>query len=223
MRDVLRADDSGVKPGHAWWVTLNTARRFRYPDAMTTPVAERLITAEEFAGLPTPPGGGKMELLRGRVVTMPPVGPDHGERAVRLGASMVRFADEHAAGKVRAETGYWLAGNPDHVCAPDVSFVLAERLAAEQILHGAVTQPPDLAVEITSPGDRDRDVQEKVDDYLAAGVKRVWVVRPELKTVAVHRPGGDAHTYGIDDTLGSEDATFPVAGFALPLADLFRD
>ena len=54
-------------------------------------------------------------------------------------------------------------------------------------------------------------------------MKRVWVVRPELKTVAVHRPGGDAHTYGVDDTLSSEDATFLVEGFALHLRELFRD
>lgn len=186
-------------------------------------VAERLMTAEEFARLPEPRDGGKQELVRGRVVEIAPVGPDHGERATRAASRLLDFTDRSRTGKVRVETGYWLPGAPDHIRAPDVSYVSAARLAGENVLHGAVTQAPDLAVEVTSPSDRDHEVQEKLDDYLAGGVQRVWVVRPELKTVTVHRPGSDAHTYRMGDTLDSDTAGFAEPGFELALEDLFWD
>jgi Uma2 family endonuclease len=124
-------------------------------------------------------------------------------------------------GKVRVETGYWIPGELDHIRCPDVSFVRASRLATEEILHGAVTQVPDLAIEITSPSDRDTDIQEKVDDYLRGGVQRVWVVRPELRTVTVHRPNRDAHTFGLVDTLDADDAAIPEVSFSVRVADIF--
>ncbi len=192
-------------------------------DGRMTQVAERLITAPEFALLPDPPEGGKVELVRGRVVAMPPVGPEHGERAGLLVSMLTYFTRENDLGKLRVETGYWLALDPDLLRGPDVSFVSKQRLAGEELYHGGVRQVPDLAVEVVSPSDRDVDVQEKVDDYRAAGVQRVWVVRPALKTVTVHRPGGDAHTYGGDNALSSDDAGFDVTGFRLALAELFAD
>jgi Uma2 family endonuclease len=180
---------------------------------------ETVVTPEEFAQLPDPPHGGKVELVGGRVVVMAPVGPEHGERASDISSEMRDFVRPARLGAIRVETGYWIGGD---IRAPDVSFVSRERLAAETILHGAVQQVPDLAIEITSPGDRDREVQEKVEAYLAAGVQRVWVVRPELQTVTVHRPGGDAHTFGLAATLTSDDAGFAQPGFALNLRDLFQ-
>ena len=154
---------------------------------------------------------------------MSPVGPRHGKKSLKIGSRLDVFATERELGDTRVETGYWLARDPDTLRAPDVSFVSAARLATEELWHGAVDQPPDLAVEVLSPGNTDREVVEKVRQYLDAGVQRVWVVRIEQQTVTVHRPGGDSHTYGVSDTLSSDDASFSVEGFALPLAELFAD
>ncbi|MFN0180235.1 MAG: Uma2 family endonuclease [Gemmatimonadales bacterium] len=181
------------------------------------------MTAQEFAAMPDPIQGGKMELARGRTVVMAPVGPDHGRKAVRTARRLDQFSEEHDLGDVRVETGYWLASEPDDVRAPDVSFISIERLLKERVINGWGSEPPDLAVEVMSPNDRESDIADKVDAYLASGVLRVWVVRPEQKTVTVHRPGGDGHTYRVGDTLTSDDAAFSVEGFALPLAELFAD
>jgi Uma2 family endonuclease len=115
-----------------------------------------------------------------------------------------------------------MGSDPDHILAPDVSFVSEARAGQETIRHGAVEQPPDLAVEVTSPNDTDARVQEKVDDYLAAEVQRVWVVRPALRSVTVHRPNGDAHTFREGSALTSDDAGFAMAGFELELRRLFE-
>jgi len=187
-----------------------------------TSVAERLVTAAEFERLPNPPAG-KLELVRGRVIEVAPPGPWHGKQAVEISAELRAFVRANRLGEVRVETGYWLSHDPDTQRGPDVSWVSPERLATERLYYGAVDQAPNLAVEIISPNETDREVAEKVGQYLAAGVERVWVVRREAQTVTVHRPNGDAHTYHAGDTLTSEDAGFPVEGFALPLAELFAD
>lgn len=187
---------------------------------MTT--AEKLLTADEFAALPGPREGGKMELVHGRVVTLAPVGDEHGERAGDVYTPLREFARDHELGIVRFEVGFRLRRDPDLVRAPDVSFTETSALDPDRDRSRYIEGPPTLAVEVVSPGDRDADLSEKIAEYLAAGSQRVWVVRPRLRTVTVHRPGGDAHTYGMEDTLTSDDAGFSVEGFALPLRDVFR-
>jgi Uma2 family endonuclease len=185
---------------------------------MTT--VQTLLTAEQFASLPEPEEGGKMELVDGKVVCMTPVGQQHGRRASRLSAALQSFADQHALGYVGVEIGYRIGRGPDTVLAPDVVFVEEDPNAPE--LPTFVDGPPTLAVEIMSPDDRELEVSAKVRRYLDAGTNRVWIVRPGERTITVHRPGGDAHTFTIDDTLTSADAGFAVDGFDFPLREAFR-
>ena len=188
----------------------------------TSPVSEpELLTADEFWELPEPPHGGRMELVAGRVVTEMPVGEIHAYLAVRLAALLLAFVDAHRLGRVYVELGHRLFNDPDTVRAPDVSFLPREPGSAVTVRY--VNEAPALAVEIMSPDEREADVAEKVEEYVDAGSQRVWIVRPTNKTVTVHRPGGDAHTYTVRDTLGSDDAGFAAEGFSLPLEDLFAE
>lgn len=183
---------------------------------------ETLLTAEEFASLPEPAEGGKMELVDGKVVCMAPVGEEHGQRALDLGSALLRFVREHGLGIVGVEIGFRLSGNPDTILAPDVAFVSNAMLPPERDVRRFIEGPPTLAVEIMSPDDREQEAAAKVGRYLAAGALRVWVVRPASQTITVHRPGGDAHTYSIEDTLTTADAAFDADGFTLPLREAFR-
>lgn len=184
-----------------------------------------LLTADEFDQLPEPETGGKMELVDGEVVVEMTVNEEHGELQLAIGGALREFVRRHGLGRVSVETGYRLQdtpGQPQTVRAPDVSF----RSTANAVDPGSrrgcsLPTVPDLAVEITSPSTRDAVISRKVADYLAAGVPIVWVVRPELRTVTVHRPGGLARTYGRGETLTSAEAGFPVEGFSLSLDDLF--
>ncbi len=187
---------------------------------MTTPVSEKLVTAEEFALLPDPPHGGKMELVEGRVMTCMPVGRPHAKLAARLARIVGTFVDDHALGETHVELGHRTQRAPDTVLAPDVSFFSAAGLLREPV-DGFMEGSPTLAIEVMSPEDRESEVASKVVRYLSAGAQRVWVVRPSNQTVTVHRPGGDAHTYSGGDILTSTDASFGVDGFSLPLPTLF--
>ena len=74
---------------------------------------------------------------------------------------------------------------------------------------------------MVSPNDRDQDVGAKVLEYLAAGSERVWVVRPESRTVTVYRADGSANIHREPDVLRSADAGFAADGFELRVADIF--
>lgn len=189
----------------------------------TSPASsERLLTADEFWELPEPAHGGRMELVAGRVVTEMPVGRLHAKVAARIAAFLLAFSDKFRLGEVHVEMGHRTVRRPDSVRAPDVSFVSRDRLAGLPD-DGFAEDSPTLAVEVVSPNDRERDIAAKIEEYLNAGAERVWVVRPRNRTVTVHRPGGDSHTYSGSDVLTSADAAFGVDGFALPLEQLFAE
>ena len=71
---------------------------------------------------------------------------------------------------------------------PDVSFVCAGRLPNDRPPRGYTKIAPDLVVEVLSPGDLATEIEEKVGEYLAAGVKLIWIVSPTTKTVRILRP-----------------------------------
>ena len=43
---------------------------------------------------------------------------------------------------------------------------------------GIIVEPPFLCIEILSPSDRMKEMQERIDDYLAFGVRYVWLLHP---------------------------------------------
>lgn len=152
----------------------------------------------------------------------PPPDTSHGETAFELGVLLRGFVKRHRLGRITGEGGYLLSSDPDVVRAPHTAWLSAERIASPGLKPGEYFRgAPNLAVEVVSEHDRDSEIADKVLDYLAAGSDRVWVVRPKQRTVTVHRPGGDSHTFGQDGTLTSDDAGFPVEGFELRVAEIF--
>ena len=184
--------------------------------------APKLMTVEEFERLPEPPEGGKMELVDGEVVIMSPVGRKHGKLAIRIGNALTLFAESNGLGEVGAEVGFRLFPQRHIVRAPDVHVIAADQPEFLEDEDGFVQGAPALAIEITSPDDRDSYLSRKVNEYLEAGSRRVWVVRPSLKAVTVHRPDGTSRVYREPEALNSDEAGFATAGFELKLSELFR-
>jgi Uma2 family endonuclease len=175
------------------------------------------VTAEQLLRM-SRDGRHRYELVRGEVVTMPPVGLEHGDRSSGIAWLLRSFVREHGGGLVVVEVGFVLARDPDVVRAPDVAFIADARLPPPDQRSGFFEGAPDLAVEVVSPGDTATEVLEKVQEYLAAGSRLVWVVDPRTRSVTVYRPDGTAHLLQEAVTLAGE-AVLP--GFALPVRDIF--
>lgn len=185
----------------------------------TTLTKEKKITAVDLYNMPN--HGGRNELVQGELVPMSPASTLHGDIAMRLGAIMWNFSDQHNLGRVfAAETGFILSQNPDTVRAPDVAFVAQDRILKEGVPEtGFWAIAPDLVAEIVSPNDRMTEIQDKVTDYLAASVRLVWVVDPKTQTVTVYQSLKQVKVLIADDQLEGEDV---LPGFQLPLKKLFR-
>ncbi|HEV3167318.1 MAG TPA: Uma2 family endonuclease [Isosphaeraceae bacterium] len=100
----------------------------------------------------------------------------------------------------------------------DVSFVHRDRLPADRLGDGYIEIAPDLAVEVVSPHDLVYEVDQEVDDYLAAGVRLVWMVNPERRTVWVYRVDGPVRFLREPDELSGEDV---LPGFRCLVSELF--
>lgn len=174
---------------------------------------ERPITIAEYERMPEE-DLYRVELVRGRLVRSPRPAPLHGALTIRIGRKLDEFVEHAGGGVVLADVGAILARDPDTVRGPDIAFYSTDRIP-ESGYSGGFWGPPDLAVEILSPSNRSPDVTAKVADYVAAGVRLVWVLDPQARSVAVHRPGAPTRVLRSDGILEGEDV---LPGFRLPLA-----
>lgn len=190
---------------------------------MASTVSESLLTAEQFAELPEPPEGGKMELVQGKVCVGMSVSGTHGEGQIIIGAALREFAREHQLGRATVETGYVLSRDPDTVVSPDAAWIRSAQLPGGKLERRLIESAPTLAVEIVSPSDREGKVLEKVGRYLDAGTDRVWVVQDRTLSVIVFFREGPIETLGVAEVLTSRHAGFEVDGFELPVRQIFED
>ena len=162
---------------------------------------------------------GRCELVRGELIMMSPAGSEHGWIVANITAPLAMFVKQHSLGRVfGAETGFRIGHDPDTVRAPDVAFVTAERIGGK-LAPGFFPGPPDLAVEVLSPDDRAGEVLAKVQDWLGAGCRAVWVADPRTRTVTVYRSRSEIVVLGDSETLSGGEL---LPDFSLPVSEVFQ-
>jgi Uma2 family endonuclease len=155
------------------------------------------------------------EFIGGEVVEVPS-NPYSSKIASRISRHLGNWVDERDLGHITGEAGGYRVGGERF--APDVAFISKLR-QPELPEHGYNPIPPDLAVEVLSPGNDPDDMNIKVNNYLLAGVV-VWLVNPAKKHVTVFVPGQPAYRVGADGTL---DGGTVLPGFTLAVKDIFPD
>ncbi len=176
-------------------------------------VQEQLMTAEAFWELHA---GKPYELVRGEVIEVPLAGYSHGATCSCVAGKLGAFVDAHDLGDVVIDTGFRLAA--DTICGPDVAFMSQQNLATITESDKYLPFAPDLAVEVVSPGDTASEVQDKVDLYLDAGTRLVWIMYPTLQHVVVHRADRTSKTVLRDGIVDGEDV---LPGLKIAVVDLF--
>jgi len=182
---------------------------------MTT--ANVLVTAEELFSMPD--DGFRYELVRGELRKMAPAGHIHGKVAINISTPLAQYVRAHNLGTVyAAETGFKLASNPDTVRAPDVAFIRRDRVEEVGNVEGYWPGAPDLVVEVVSPSDTYSEVEEKVLEWLEAGVRMVIVANPRKRVVTVYRSLTEITVLTEADTLDGADV---VPGWKMAVRDMF--
>ncbi len=163
-----------------------------------------------------------LELVNGEVVEKN-VSVESSRIAIKISSLLNDYVEAHELGIVMgADCGYACfeaaTGDRNRLRKPDASFIAAGRVSASQYESGHCAVCPDLAVEVISPNDVADELQQKLEEYLNAGVRLVWIVSPRTRAVDVYRADGSASRLHVKDELSGENV---VPGFACSVAEIF--
>ena len=184
-----------------------------------TATETKLLTADELLRLYS--RGVRGELIRGVLCESMPAGQEHGEIVMNLGIELGNFVKPRKLGRlVGSDSGVWLERDPDTVREPDLAYFSAERMPPGVRVTGYSEMVPDLVVEVASPSDSRREVHDEARMWLSHGVRLVWVVHPDTRTVDVHQADGSVSTLGSDDAIDGLDV---LPGFACPVSAVFDE
>ena len=122
-----------------------------------------------------------------------------------IGAQIQIWADQGGGGVVTGEGGYIQVSELGRR-APDVSWVSAERAGQmSPTRRGPGQVVPDLIVEIRSPSDRLRVLQEKMEMWITRGARLAWLIDPDHTTAHIYRPGQPPEVISKPQSLSGED------------------
>lgn len=177
-----------------------------------------LLTGDDLLGLPAA-DGTRYELVRGELRTMPPVNYEHGIITSRLDRRMASHVEANGLGEVLAgDPGFTLEPDPQSIRAPDVAFFAADRVPRERPSAAFPDLIPDLVAEIVSPSETAFEVEEKIQEWLNAGVRVVLALYPRSRTITIRRPHGESRVLTENEALECPDL---LPGFSCRVGDLF--
>jgi Uma2 family endonuclease len=180
------------------------------------------FTADDVFDLPVPPHLRGYELVDGQLVEVSAATLPHGRMIAEISRRLLNFLDANdVRGGVYADGGYVLGLPQDRerLRAPDVSFVTQATLAryGGEPERGFARFVPDFAIEVDSPNRRPRVEHQRIQDYLDAGVRLLWVIHTTTRSATVYRADGSAQLLRQGETLDGEDL---LPGLRIPLSEI---
>jgi Uma2 family endonuclease len=139
------------------------------------------VTYEEWLAMPEVQDAIE-EVVSGEIRIMPALKSDHGIIIDELCFQIRSQVDPKAVRVRAADFGLIIRRQPLTSHVPDLAVY--ER-ATEVERDGYIHSPPQLVVDVLSPANTRRAMEEKLGDYASIGVPEVWILSPEARTVEV--------------------------------------
>lgn len=181
---------------------------------MSQVVHDRL-TLEQFLKLPEVKPA--LEYIDGMVVQKVSPKRTHCSLQVDFAAEIRAFARPRRLGRVYTELRCTFGGRS---LVPDLSYFRRGSMPhdADGRQVEDVFAPPDLAIEIISPGQTVKNLTARLHWCLANGVQLAWLIQPRKERAFVFRPGRETETLDRSRHLDGEEV---IPGFRLALDELF--
>ena len=175
------------------------------------------LTYEEY--LKTPEIKARYDIVDGVMIMAPAPSVDHQKVLRQLFRMLDPFVQQQQLGELLfAPLDVVIQREPLRTRQPDLLFVSNERAA---ILGQMVEGAPDLVVEVLSPSNSRTEVEAKLVDYAALGVRECWLVSPEAGSVEVLQSAEGNWTrlalLGVGDQVQSQ----VLSGLALGVGEIF--
>ena len=141
--------------------------------------------------------------------------------AMLLGHFLIQFVKESGLGGFvdGLDAPYRLFAA--HIRYPDVSYVSNERVPSPEAINEPIAAwAPNLAVEVISPGNTAREMDDKLRLFFESGVELVWYVYPQRRDVHVFDQYGEPRVLGESDELDGEGI---LPGFRLSIRQWFDE
>lgn len=205
--------------------------------AMTTSLAERLA---DLGGIPVerirtspPPGTATLEDLirvndqksgRCELVDNTLVEKAMGWRESLLAGILLHwlhnYLDEHNLGVVTGADGMTRLF-PGVVRGPDVAFVSWDSLPGRKLPQDSVPDlAPDFVIEVLSLSNTRAEMARKRREYFQGGVRLIWMVDPQRRTIAAFQTAEDVVVVDEDSTITGGDV---LPGWSFDTAKLFAE
>ena len=168
----------------------------------------------------------RYEIVDGMLIMPPAPTADHQWIAGKIFVRLSSFVTERDLGVVlMAPVDLLIQREPLRTRQPDMLYLSAERtgIKGRADLQGIQYSEiaPDLVVEVLSPSNTRRDIEDKLGDYRQIGVHECWLVSPQAETIDVlllsSEEAATKATFGVDGTLRSE----VLGDFTLPVREIF--
>ena len=174
------------------------------------------MTLEEYAALPKHP---RYELVNGVLIELMAASRKHEHTGSLVNWQLSAHVFPNNLGEVYTSNRGYVTGpdSPATSRMPDVSFVSNARLNQPELAGMLYDGAPDLAVEILSESNTPAQVAQKIDEYLNAGGRTVWVIDIDARTLTVHT--ADAPPLTLTDTDALDGGDY-LPGFSCLVADL---
>lgn len=181
-----------------------------------------LMNTEELLALPE--NGTERDLIRGELRERPMTRRNrfHASGEARIAHFLLTWVMQQPPPRgdvYSGEVGCILRRNPDTTVGIDVAYFSAATVAQQSVTTTLIEGSPVLAVEILSPTDKQEEIDEKISEYISAGVALVWIVNPRHHTVTVFRPGAEPELFNVTQQLAAEPH---LPGFRVPVAAIFE-
>ncbi len=156
--------------------------------------AKNQLTLPEFLNLSSGEGDITYELVDGQAI--PKMSPKFFH--AKLTRVLLNLIEQLCEGKGEVCPEWAVAltrRGQDWMPIPDILYISYERLPANWDEDKACPVPPDLVIEIISPGQTFGQMAAKAKDYLDAKVLRVWVLDSKARSITVFYPDAAPQTY----------------------------
>ncbi|NER53123.1 MAG: Uma2 family endonuclease, partial [Symploca sp. SIO1A3] len=134
---------------------------------------------------------------------------------LEAGAQLRNWVKPRKLGRVTGAGAGFKLPNSD-VRAPDVSFVLAERM--RRTTRSFAELAPDIMMEVKSPSDSLSALRKKIQGFLSQGTKVGILINPEKHRVEVYRRGDEVVVLGDGDVVTAPDV---LPGWKMVVSDLW--
>lgn len=174
------------------------------------------MTYDEYCLLPD--DGKRYQVIEGELFVSPAPRTTHQRIIVQLMAMLHANIEAHDLGVLYvAPTDVLLS--PTTVVQPDIFFIRRENMGIITELN--IQGPPDLCIEVLSPGTESLDRERKMAVYARYGVQEYWIIHPMRQMVSIYVREGDIFVLRIEAT--GDDAIFSdiVTGFQTSARSIF--